>query len=43
MPGSIVVAIVILCLILMEQQNVLGSSVGRFGLPAFGTSGLAYG
>jgi len=26
----------ILCLILMEQQNVLGRSVGRFAVPAFG-------
>ena len=26
----------ILCLILMWQQNVLGSSVSRFGVPAFG-------
>jgi hypothetical protein len=26
----------ILCLILMEQQNVLGGSVDRFGVPAFG-------
>jgi hypothetical protein len=36
MPGSIVEPLcLILCSIPMEQQNVLGSLVGRCGVPTF--------